>query len=113
MNHNLTPRFGICSGRLLLILLLCAAACCAALGNVPNFVHAGNSADVSQRTLTFAERVVYQRIIDDVYWRHRIWPKEDFNPKPPLNAAMLGALGNVTDLPGQSARAGEPLETLR
>ena len=25
--------------------------------------------------LTFAERVTYQRAIEDVYWRHRIWPK--------------------------------------
>ncbi len=30
---------------------------------------------VSQRTLTFAERVAYQRAIEEVYWRHRIWPK--------------------------------------
>jgi hypothetical protein len=27
----------------------------------------------SQRMLTFAERVAYQRAIEDVYWRHRIW----------------------------------------
>jgi hypothetical protein len=24
--------------------------------------------------LTFAERVAYQRAIEEVYWRHRIWP---------------------------------------
>jgi N-acetylneuraminic acid mutarotase len=41
-----------------------------------------------QRTLTFAERVAYQRAIEDVYWRHRIWPKENRNPKPPLDAVM-------------------------
>jgi hypothetical protein len=29
-------------------------------------------AKVSQRTLTFVERVAYQRAIEDVYWRHRI-----------------------------------------
>src|SRR6266404_8891245 len=28
------------------------------------------------RTLSFAERVAYQRAIEDVYWHHRIWPKE-------------------------------------
>src|ERR1051325_10737560 len=44
-----------------------------------------------QRTLTFAERVAYQRIIEDVYWRHRIWPKENPNPKPPLDAVMSQA----------------------
>src|SRR6266853_3451913 len=25
------------------------------------------------RTLTFADRVAYQRAIEEVYWRHRIW----------------------------------------
>ena len=44
--------------------------------------------DVSQRTLTFAERVTYQRAIEEVYWRHRIWPKERPDPKPALEAVM-------------------------
>ena len=41
-----------------------------------------------QRTLTFAERVSYQRAIEDVYWRHRIWPKDNPNPKPSLDAVI-------------------------
>ena len=41
--------------------------------------------------LTFAERVAYQRAIEDVYWRHRIWPKEHPNPKPSLDAVMSQA----------------------
>ena len=45
-------------------------------------------AKTGQRTLTFAERVAYQRAIEDVYWRHRIWPKERPDPKPPLHAVM-------------------------
>src|SRR5439155_17938984 len=28
-----------------------------------------------RRTLTFAERVAYQYAIEEVYWRHRIWPR--------------------------------------
>jgi N-acetylneuraminic acid mutarotase len=44
-----------------------------------------------QRMLTFAERVAYQRIIEDVYWRHRIWPKERPDPKPSLDAVMSQA----------------------
>ena len=40
------------------------------------------------RTLTFAERVSYQRAIEEVYWRHRIWPKERPDPKPSLDAVM-------------------------
>src|SRR5438874_490527 len=42
----------------------------------------------AQRTLTFAQRVAYQRAIEDVYWRHRIWPKERPDPKPSLDAVM-------------------------
>jgi hypothetical protein len=39
-------------------------------------------------TLTFAERVAYQRAIEEVYWRHRIWPKERPDSKPSLDAVM-------------------------
>src|SRR5262245_20914491 len=42
-------------------------------------------------TLSFAERVAYQRAIEDVYWRHRIWPKERPDPKPSLDAVMSQA----------------------
>jgi N-acetylneuraminic acid mutarotase len=40
------------------------------------------------RTLSFAERVAYQRAIEEVYWRHRIWSKERTDSKPPLEAVM-------------------------
>src|SRR5438094_7051708 len=45
-------------------------------------------------TLTFAERVAYQRAIEDVYWRHRIWLRnggERRDPKPSLDAVMSQA----------------------
>lgn len=45
----------------------------------------------STRTLTFAERVAHQHAIEDVYWRHRIWPKERPDPKPSLDAVMSHA----------------------
>ena len=35
-----------------------------------------------ERQLTFNERVTYQRAIEEVYWLHRIWPKENSSPKP-------------------------------
>ena len=38
------------------------------------------AAKVSHRTLTFAERVAYQQAIEEIYWRHRIWPKENSTP---------------------------------
>src|SRR4029077_18656280 len=42
-------------------------------------------------TLSFADRVAYQRAIEDVYWRHRIWPNTNAGHKPPLDAAMSQA----------------------
>src|SRR6266481_951875 len=45
----------------------------------------------TQTTLSFADRVAYQRAIEDVYWRHRIWPKEQSGPKPPLEKMMSQA----------------------
>src|SRR5438876_11662302 len=45
----------------------------------------------SGRTLTFAKHVAYQRVIEDVYWRHRIWPKERPDPKPSLDQVMSQA----------------------
>lgn len=46
----------------------------------------------SQRqAFSFDERLVFQRAIEDVYWRHRIWPKENPNPKPSLDAVMSQA----------------------
>src|SRR6266700_4116081 len=41
--------------------------------------------------LTFAERVAYQTAIEDVYWRHRIWPDTNPGPKPPLDKVMSQA----------------------
>src|SRR5258708_26946692 len=59
---------------------------------------------VSQRPPTFAERVAYQRAIEEVYWRHRIWPKENSNPKPSLEAVMTQAQleDKVADYLGKS-----------
>src|SRR6478609_8320210 len=77
--------------RVLFVLLLCAAACLIVTRALPAFLRSETQADVSQRTLTFAERVAYQRAIEDVYWRHRIWPKERPDPKPSLDAVMSRA----------------------
>jgi len=43
------------------------------------------------QAFSFVERVVFQRAIEDVYWRHRIWPKENPDPKPSLDAVMTQA----------------------
>src|SRR6266496_2921604 len=52
------------------------------------------SAIRADRTLTFAERVTYQRAIEEVYWQHRIWPRnggEQPDPKPSFDAVMSQA----------------------
>src|SRR5260370_13067254 len=51
----------------------------------------GPEANASPRNLTFAERVAYQRAIEEVYWRHRIWPEERPDSKPSLDAVMSQA----------------------
>src|SRR5204862_7310726 len=79
------------SPRALLALRACAAACSIVTRTLPAFLGSEVSADLSQRTLTFAERVAYHRAIEDVYWRHRIWPKERPDPKPPLDAVISHA----------------------
>jgi hypothetical protein len=70
-------------------LLICVAGACSVVsGALLAFVHPEEPSKVSQRTLTFAERVAYQRAIEEVYWRHRIWPKDRPDPKPSLDAVM-------------------------
>ena len=49
------------------------------------------SAIRTNRTLTFADRVAYQRAIEEVYWRHRIWPAANAGSKPPLDKVMSRA----------------------
>src|SRR6266581_2994531 len=71
-----------------LAFLLCAAACSIVTGTLLAFFGPEAPSNLSQRTLTFAERVAYQRAIEEVYWRHRIWPKERTDPKPSLDAVM-------------------------
>ncbi|HZD07994.1 MAG TPA: hypothetical protein VE176_07085, partial [Candidatus Limnocylindrales bacterium] len=52
------------------------------------FFHPEAPSRASQRALTFAERITYQRAIEDVYWQHRIWPKANAGAKPPLDRVM-------------------------
>jgi len=48
-------------------------------------------ADQTNRTLTFADRVKYQRAIEEIYWQHRIWPATNTSPKPSLDEIMSQA----------------------
>ena len=49
---------------------------------------AGAALPAAASPLTFEERVEAQRAIEEVYWRHRIWPAQNPGPKPPLSAVM-------------------------
>ena len=40
------------------------------------------------RTLSFEERVWCQRRIEEVYWRHRIWPDDNPGAKPRLDERL-------------------------
>src|SRR5262249_55044698 len=88
MQRQPIPHSPLLQARAFVAPLLSMAACSILTGTLLGF---RASANFSQRTLTFAERVTYQRAIENVYWRHRIWPKENPNPKPSLDAVMSQA----------------------
>jgi N-acetylneuraminic acid mutarotase len=87
MKNKRTTESAFLNPRVLIPVLLCIAA----VGTLLGVLRPEASMNNSQRTLTFAERVAYQRAIEEVYWRHRIWPKENINPKPALDAVMSQA----------------------
>ena len=91
-------------GTFYLLLLLTVCVPLFALGQ-PNATKPEAPTKLSQRTFTFEERVSYQRAIEDVYWRHRIWPKERPDAKPSLDAVMSQAQleKKVAGLPAQLA----------
>jgi hypothetical protein len=94
MEKKSTSRFPFATLRALIALLVCVSACSIAVGRVPALLSAEARAKVSHPAvagLTFAERVSYQRAIEEVYWRHRIWPKENARPKPSLDVAISQA----------------------
>src|SRR5882724_11724865 len=89
MNKKHSAQAAFFNLRILVTLLLCAVAACSLLNRpLLAFFRSETLTNVSPRILTFAERVVYQTAIEDIYWRHRIWPKENLNPKPSLDAVM-------------------------
>ena len=63
---------GFLNLRTSIAVLLCALVGCSVLSaTLLGFFSPQASSKVSERTLSFAERVTYQRAIEDVYWRHR------------------------------------------
>ena len=79
---------GFAAPRAWVALLLCAAAFSIVTETLLGFFRVEAQASISKRSLTFEERVTYQHAIEEVYWRHRIWPKENSSAKPSLDAVM-------------------------
>src|SRR6476659_1982659 len=89
MKKRRTAEGGFFNVRFLIAIITCAAAACSLVsGKLLGFFSPEPRAKTSPRTLTFQERVAYQRAIEDVYWRHRIWPKENLSSKPSLDAVI-------------------------
>src|SRR6266478_4224279 len=76
---------------LLALLAVCAIPFALAQRSFDGRTTSATSFKQTQRTLTFVDRVAYQRAIQDVYWRYRIWPKENAKPKPSLDEVMSAA----------------------
>src|SRR6266446_6013579 len=91
MKTKHTPRSGLFSLRV----MSCTAAVSSMIsGALLAFFHSEAPTKVPHAALTFAERVGYQRAIEEVYWRHRIWPRnggERPDPKPSLDTVMSQA----------------------
>jgi hypothetical protein len=66
MQRQSSSRSAFLNTRVLLALFVCAAACSILTGTLRAFFGSETPAKVSERTLTFAERVAYQRAIEDV-----------------------------------------------
>src|SRR5262245_40527718 len=94
MKNRPVPNWAFSNPRVLTSLLFCGAACSIMTGTLLAFFRSEAPPKVSHLAaagLTFAERVAYQRAIEEIYWRHRIWPKERPDPKPSLDAVMSQA----------------------
>src|SRR6187399_1892686 len=81
----------VSNGYVLIALLVFAATCSILCATLLGSSQSRRPTHPSPRTLTFEDRVAYQRAIEDVYWHHRIWPKERPDRKPSLDAVVSQA----------------------
>ena len=51
-----------------------------------------SAADIDNDVLRLEERVRCSRAIEEVYWRHRIWPAENPGAKPALDTVLPDAV---------------------
>ncbi len=89
MKKNYATEFTFLNLRVLLTLVLWTTGVgLMATGTLLAFFRSEANSKPPETTLTFAERVAYQRAVEEVYWRHRIWPKERPDPKPSLDVVI-------------------------
>src|SRR5215204_3765388 len=65
-----------------LLMLACLAS------GLATFTSQAAGTRVDARTLSLDERVTYQRMVEEVYWRHTIWPADNGRQKPSLDEVM-------------------------
>ena len=85
MKQKIDPETAFLS-RPVLGLFIGATICFIAGAELFGFFRPGIGPKSLHEPLTFAKRVTYQRAIEEVYWRHRIWPQERHDAKPSLEA---------------------------
>src|SRR5690349_23889491 len=91
MKGKFIDRAAFLNRRTIVALIICGAVSSLLAGSLFAFLRGDAASKSASRTLTFAERLAYQRAIEDVYWRHRIWPKDRPDPKPPVDSVMSRA----------------------
>src|SRR5882724_4858016 len=91
MKTKANSQSGFLHPRTLVSLVLFGAASSILAGTLLAFLRPDVPGKISNRTLTSADRVAYQHAIEEVYWHHRIWPKERPDSKPSLDAVMSQA----------------------
>jgi N-acetylneuraminic acid mutarotase len=91
MKRKVPAESGFSPRRVLLTLFLWGVASWILGATVVGVFRVEALGKISEKTLTFAQRVAYQSAIENVHWRHRIWPRnrgERPEPKPPLEAVI-------------------------
>ena len=114
MKTKIHAQSGFLGSRGSIVLLFCVTASSITTATLLGFFRAETPAKVSHPAaagLTFAERLAYQRAIEEVYWRHRIWLKERRDPQPSLDAVMSQA--QLEKKVADSLRNSEALEASR
>ena len=62
-------------------------------------IRAATSSNIKTNALSMEDMIACQRAIDEVYYRHRIWPKENTTPKPSFQEVVTEEVlrGKVED----------------